>query len=62
MKTMKLLIALLALMHTTDANTEYQPIAKGSILPEFIGAPCSTRTDIEEGTCTLRVRTPKKWK
>lgn len=56
------MIALAAMMYSIPATTGAQPVAPGCILPEFIGAPCSTQTDIKEGTCTLIVKTPKKWK
>lgn len=56
------MIAIASLMYSCPATTETQSVAPGYILPEFIGAPCSTQTDINEGTCNITVRTPKKWK
>lgn len=34
----------------------------GQIIKSNIGAPCTTITDVEEGTCNLKLKLPVHWK
>jgi len=51
---MRILLALVALLYSTNATTERQIIEPtDKTLPEFFGAPCSVSTDYENGKCII---------
>lgn len=51
---MKIICALAALLYTVDVTPEQTQ--KEPWQPWVMGEPCSTKTDVEEGTCILEVR------
>ena len=56
---MKWLFAIAALLYSTQAVTEQTQTAWWQ---EWVfGAPCSLKTDIEEGTCILEVKRKPDW-
>ena len=53
---MRAIFILAALLYSQDATTQRHDVRLGSVLPQFVGAPCSTKTDLIEGTCRIVVR------
>lgn len=54
MKTLNVIIAIGALFYAVDVTPEQTQTEQWQ--PWVFGAPCSTKVDIEEGTCILEVR------
>ena len=60
MKILLLLISIAALLYTADVTPEQTQ--KESWQPWVLGAPGSTKTDIEEGTCIVQVKRKPDWR
>lgn len=56
---MKIICALAALLYAADVTPEQTQTEQWQ--PWVMGAPCSTKTDIEEGTCILKVKQKPRW-
>jgi hypothetical protein len=53
---MRALLAIALLLYTDTVTT-------GQLEAwQILGAPCTTQTDIKEGTCNLKVKTKPRWK